>query len=133
MMNNIMILLLKLVWLFLHYRSPYLRRILSTNEKKNDGTLAHIKLSNISSNNFKVYLWWKLSLIDYDNSDVIKVLVAASELSLHELSQLRYSNHQISLQFPEKLLISIIQNDNLQISEIHFDVKECEVFQIDSH
>ncbi|UZO02576.1 uncharacterized protein OCT59_021055 [Rhizophagus irregularis] len=84
-MNNIMILLLKLVWLFLHYRSPYLRRILSTNEKKNDGTLAHIKLSNISSNNFKVYLWWKLSLIDYDNSDVIKVLVAASELSLHEL------------------------------------------------
>src|SRR5438046_4876918 len=25
----------------LYYRSPYLRRILSTNKKKNDGTLAH--------------------------------------------------------------------------------------------
>src|ERR1700753_35655 len=31
----------------LNYRSPYLRRILSTNKKKNDGTLTHIKLSNI--------------------------------------------------------------------------------------
>ena len=32
----------------LNYRSPYLRRILSTNKKKNDeGTLAHIKLPNI--------------------------------------------------------------------------------------
>jgi hypothetical protein len=28
-------------------RSPYLRRILSTNKKKNDGTLVHIKLPNI--------------------------------------------------------------------------------------
>src|SRR4051794_21526065 len=32
----------------LNYRSPYLRRILSTNKKKNDGTLMHIKLPNIS-------------------------------------------------------------------------------------
>ena len=31
----------------LNYRSPYLRRILTTN-KKNDGTLSHIKLPNIS-------------------------------------------------------------------------------------
>ena len=31
----------------LYYRSPYLRRILSTNKKKNDGTLVHIKLPNI--------------------------------------------------------------------------------------
>ena len=27
----------------LNYRSPYLRRILSTNKKNNDGTLLHIK------------------------------------------------------------------------------------------
>jgi hypothetical protein len=27
-----------------HYRSTYFRRILSTNEKKNDGTLVHINL-----------------------------------------------------------------------------------------
>ena len=31
----------------LNYRSPYLQRILSTNKKKNDGTLVHIKLPNI--------------------------------------------------------------------------------------
>ena len=37
-------------------RSPYLRRILSTNKKKNDGTLAHIKLSNISPEIFQIIL-----------------------------------------------------------------------------
>src|SRR2546423_13162728 len=36
----------------LNYRSPYLRRILSTNNKKNDGTLAHIKLPNFLPETF---------------------------------------------------------------------------------
>ena len=40
----------------LNYRSPYLRRILSTNKKKNDGTLTHIKLSNISPEIFQIIL-----------------------------------------------------------------------------
>ena len=40
----------------LHYRSPYLRRILSTNNKKNDGTLVHIKLPNILPKTFQVIL-----------------------------------------------------------------------------
>jgi hypothetical protein len=41
----------------LNYRSPYLRRILSTNKKKNnDGTLAHIKLPNILPEIFPVVL-----------------------------------------------------------------------------
>jgi hypothetical protein len=40
----------------LNYRSPYLQRILSTNKKKNDGTLAHIKLPNVSSENFQIIL-----------------------------------------------------------------------------
>ena len=40
----------------LNYRSPYLRRILSTNKKKNDGTLAHIKLQNISPETFQIIL-----------------------------------------------------------------------------
>jgi hypothetical protein len=40
----------------LHYRSLYLRRILSTNEKKNDGTLTHIKLPNISPEIFQIIL-----------------------------------------------------------------------------
>ena len=40
----------------LNYRSPYLRRILSTNKKKNDGTLEHIKLPNILPEIFHVIL-----------------------------------------------------------------------------
>src|SRR5438046_6466384 len=40
----------------LNYRSPYLRRILSTNKKKTDGTLAHIKLPNILPEIFHVIL-----------------------------------------------------------------------------
>ena len=40
----------------LNYRSPYLRRILSTNKKKNDASLAHIKLPNISPEIFQIIL-----------------------------------------------------------------------------
>ena len=40
----------------LNYRSPYLRRISSTNKKKNDGVLAHIKLPNILPEIFSVVL-----------------------------------------------------------------------------
>ncbi|GBC09992.1 hypothetical protein RclHR1_09260006 [Rhizophagus clarus] len=75
----------------LNYRSPYLRRILSTNvnEKKNDGILAHIKLPNISPDIFQLVLRYiyggRLSLEEFDTSDIIKILVASSELSLQEL------------------------------------------------
>ena len=40
----------------LNYRSPYLRRMLSTNKKKNDGTLVNIKLPNILPENFQIIL-----------------------------------------------------------------------------
>ena len=40
----------------LNYRSPYLRRILSTNKKKNGDTLVHIKLPNILPEIFHVIL-----------------------------------------------------------------------------
>ncbi len=40
----------------LYYRSPYLRRILSANKKKNDGTLVHIKLQNILPETFQIIL-----------------------------------------------------------------------------
>jgi len=40
----------------LNYRSPYLRRILSTNKKKNDSTLVHIKLQNIFPEIFQIIL-----------------------------------------------------------------------------
>ncbi|RIA93166.1 hypothetical protein C1645_874226 [Glomus cerebriforme] len=71
------------------YRSPYLKRILSTNKKKNDGTLTHIKLSGISPENFHIILRYiyggRLSLEEYDISDIVKILDAASKLSLQEL------------------------------------------------
>ena len=40
----------------LSYRSPYFRGILSINKKKNDGTLAHIKLPNILPEIFQIIL-----------------------------------------------------------------------------
>ncbi|RIA82874.1 hypothetical protein C1645_489826 [Glomus cerebriforme] len=40
----------------LNYRSPYLRRILSTNVKKYDGTLINIKLPNILPESFQIIL-----------------------------------------------------------------------------
>jgi hypothetical protein len=40
----------------LNYRSPYLKRILSTNKKKNDGILTHIKLPNILPEIFLIIL-----------------------------------------------------------------------------
>jgi hypothetical protein len=42
--------------IILSYRSPYLKRILSTNKKRNDGTLTHIKLPNISPEIFNLVL-----------------------------------------------------------------------------
>jgi hypothetical protein len=40
----------------INYRSPYLRKIMSTNKKKNDGTLMHVKLPNISPEIFQIIL-----------------------------------------------------------------------------
>src|SRR5688572_22374209 len=47
----------------LNYRSPYLRRILSTNKKKNDGTLVHIKLQNILPETFQIILRYKKEIL----------------------------------------------------------------------
>ncbi|UZO07023.1 uncharacterized protein OCT59_027327 [Rhizophagus irregularis] len=73
----------------LHYRSNCLRRILSTNKKKHDGTLVHIKLPNILPKIFQIILRYiyggKISSEEYDTSDIIKILVAGSELGLQEL------------------------------------------------
>ncbi|GBC26968.1 carbohydrate-binding module family 13 protein [Rhizophagus irregularis DAOM 181602=DAOM 197198] len=152
----------------LSYRSPYLRRILSTNKKENDESLVHIKLPNISPNIFEIILGYiyggKISLEKFDTTDVVRILVAAGELSLRELityiqSYLikkkstwveknfnlvyqtsfknetflelqRYCTDSISkdpdkifhtpnfFSIPEKLLINLIQNDNLTMNEI---------------
>ncbi|EXX63879.1 uncharacterized protein OCT59_027267 [Rhizophagus irregularis] len=152
----------------LHYRSTYLRRILTTNKKKNDETLVHIKLPNILPEIFQVILRYiysgKISLDEYDTSDIIKILVAGNELGFQELItylqsylietktnwmeqnfnlvyQTSFENDSFlelqkfctdltsnepdkifkSLNFssiPEKLLITIIQSDNLQMDEV---------------
>ncbi|UZO02765.1 uncharacterized protein OCT59_021244 [Rhizophagus irregularis] len=152
----------------LNYRSPYLRRILSTNKKKNDGILTHIKLPNVSPDFFHVLLRYvyggRLSLEEYDISDIIKILVTANELSLQELTPyiesflIKYKTNWLEQNFeliyqtsfetdsfpelrkyctnliskepdkifnspnfssiPERLLITLIQKDELQMKEI---------------
>ncbi|GBB96633.1 hypothetical protein RclHR1_00280025 [Rhizophagus clarus] len=152
----------------LKYRSPNLRKILSTNKKKSDGTLTHIKLPNISPEIFQIILryiyggiiYWK----DYETSDIVKILVAANELELGELipsiqsfliknkrewieqnfnmiyrtsfeadsfSELQNFCTELMFKQPEKIfnssdftsipensLISLIQHDNLQMSDV---------------
>ncbi|UZO02745.1 uncharacterized protein OCT59_021224 [Rhizophagus irregularis] len=152
----------------LNYRSSYLRRILSTNIKKNDGTLPNIKLPNILPDTFQIILRYiyggRLSLEEYDISDIIKILIASNELGLQELipylesflienkkrwmeqnfdliyqtsfendSFLELQKYCINLiskepnkifnsprftSVPKKLLVTIIKNDNHQMSEI---------------
>ncbi|GET01368.1 carbohydrate-binding module family 13 protein [Rhizophagus clarus] len=154
--------------IILHHRSPYLRRILSINKKKNDGTLVHIKLPEILPDIFQIILRYiyggELSLDEYDNLDIIKILVAANKLGLQEIIdslqtfliknkalwmeqnfnivyQTSFENNSFldlqnfctnliarqpdklfkslkSHSIPEKLLISLIKNDNLQMKEI---------------
>ncbi|GBB99639.1 hypothetical protein RclHR1_03590014 [Rhizophagus clarus] len=74
-----------------HFKLSFLRRILSTyvNKKKDDGILVHIKLPNILPETSQMVLRYiyggRLSLEEYDTSDIIKILIAANELNLQEL------------------------------------------------
>ncbi|GES94029.1 BTB/POZ protein [Rhizophagus clarus] len=152
----------------LNYRSPYLKRILSTNKKHSDGTLVHIKLPSILPETFHEILRYiyggRISLEKYNISDIINMLIAADKLCLPELvfhlqtffiedntiwteenfdlvyktsfenvSFLELQNHCNDLiskepdkifkspdfsSVPEKLLISLIKNDNLQMEEV---------------
>ncbi|CAB4429973.1 unnamed protein product [Rhizophagus irregularis] len=73
------------------HRSPYLRRVLASDNKKNnnDGVLSHTKLLNILPEIFQIVLKYIyggiLSLDEENTSNILKVLVAADELILHEL------------------------------------------------
>ncbi|GES96384.1 BTB/POZ protein [Rhizophagus clarus] len=92
-------------------------------KKKNDGTLTHVKLPNILPEIFQIILRYiyggRLSLKDCDTLDIIKILIAANELNLQELVEPDKILKSINFSsIPEKLLISIIQNINLQMSEI---------------
>ncbi|EXX70396.1 uncharacterized protein OCT59_011334 [Rhizophagus irregularis] len=74
--------------IILCHRSPFLRRTLTSNKKNND-VLAHIKLPNILPKTFQIILRYLyggiLSLNGQDTLDIIKVLIGADELLLHEL------------------------------------------------
>ncbi|GBB88599.1 hypothetical protein RclHR1_15150004 [Rhizophagus clarus] len=70
------------------YRSPYLRRVLAYNKKKDNGS-SHIRLQNLSPEIFQIILEYIyggiLSLNGQETSDFLKVLAAADELLLQEL------------------------------------------------
>ncbi|GBC06988.1 hypothetical protein RclHR1_07190004 [Rhizophagus clarus] len=74
----------------LNCRSPYLQKLLSNNKKKDEGTLVHIKLTDISPDIFEIVLKYiyggRLSLKEYDAPVIIKTLVAPSKLCLKELT-----------------------------------------------
>ncbi|GBC40645.2 BTB/POZ protein [Rhizophagus irregularis DAOM 181602=DAOM 197198] len=75
--------------IILCYRSPFLRRTLSSNKKNDNVALAHIKLSNISPDTFQIILKYIyggfISLNDQEPSEIFKVLVATDQLLLQEL------------------------------------------------
>ncbi|EXX67135.1 hypothetical protein RirG_117170 [Rhizophagus irregularis DAOM 197198w] len=70
-------------------RSPYLRRTLTSNKKYKDNTLVHIKLPNISPEIFQIILKYIYGgifpLNGRDDSEIIKVMLAADEFLLQEL------------------------------------------------
>ncbi|CAB4426074.1 unnamed protein product [Rhizophagus irregularis] len=51
----------------------------------NDEEYYDITIEVDFSNSFKVYLWGKNFFEEFDNSDIVKIMIAANELSLHEL------------------------------------------------
>ncbi|PKC60611.1 hypothetical protein RhiirA1_539727 [Rhizophagus irregularis] len=154
--------------IILYCRSPHLKRILSTNKKKNDETLTQVKLPNISPEIFQIILRYiyggRISLKKCDTYNIIKILIAANELNLEELiiyiqsfliknktkwmeenfdlvyqssfennsflELQKYCTNLISdepdkifnspkfFSIPEKLLISLIQNDYLEMNEV---------------
>ncbi|POG69228.1 hypothetical protein GLOIN_2v1877698 [Rhizophagus irregularis DAOM 181602=DAOM 197198] len=70
-------------------RSPYLRRILTSNKKDSDNVLSNIKLPNISAEIFQIILKYIyggiLSLEEQDTSNIIKIMKAADDLLLQEI------------------------------------------------
>ncbi|GBB95929.1 hypothetical protein RclHR1_26490002 [Rhizophagus clarus] len=75
----------------LYHRSSHFQKILSTDiKKKNDGTLTQVKLPNVSPEIFQIILRYiyggRISLEECDAFDIIKILGAANELNLQELT-----------------------------------------------
>ncbi|UZO08919.1 uncharacterized protein OCT59_029162 [Rhizophagus irregularis] len=75
--------------IILRYRSPFLRRTLSSNKKSDDSDLTHIKLSNISPETFQIILKYIyggiISFNEQEPSEILRILIAADQLHLQEL------------------------------------------------
>ncbi|EXX64781.1 hypothetical protein GLOIN_2v1779084 [Rhizophagus irregularis DAOM 181602=DAOM 197198] len=70
--------------IILCYRSPFLRRTISSRNNNND-IIAHIKLPNVSPEIFQIILKGTILLNEQEPSEILKVLIAADELLLQEL------------------------------------------------
>ncbi|GBB92836.1 hypothetical protein RclHR1_20630002 [Rhizophagus clarus] len=124
----------------LNYRSPYLRRILSTNKKKNDGTLTHIKLPNILPEIFQIILSLQ-ELIPHLQSFLIKNKENWLEQNFNLIYQMSLENDtfldlqiffsELISKYPERIfnlpdftsisekaLISLIRHDKIQMNEV---------------
>ncbi|GBC27205.2 BTB/POZ protein [Rhizophagus irregularis DAOM 181602=DAOM 197198] len=118
------------------HENQQLIAILSTNKKKNDGILTNIKLPNISPEFFHVLLRYiyggKLSLEEYDISDIIKILVIASELNLqefHNLNSIEFSKKEslprISMSKQKSTLdITKVTNSDKESQEVEKNLEE---------
>ncbi|EXX61734.1 uncharacterized protein OCT59_029104 [Rhizophagus irregularis] len=107
--------------IILCYRSPFLRRTLSSNKKNNVGTLAHIKLPNISPEIFQILLKYIyggiISLNEHEISEILHILAAADQLHLQEL-----------VDYLQKYLI----NNKVKWMEQHFGLAYRTSFQSNS-
>ncbi|GBB83227.1 hypothetical protein RclHR1_00100031 [Rhizophagus clarus] len=118
------------------YRSPYLRRILASNKKNNDNVLAHIKLSNASSEIFQIileYIYGEEYLIENKSEWLEQHFEFTQQISSQSINLLKLQEFCTNLMvqspekilkslnftsLPEKSLISIIKSDDLQMKEI---------------
>ncbi|GES90268.1 BTB/POZ protein [Rhizophagus clarus] len=107
----------------LYYRSPYLRRILSTinvNRNNNDGILAHVKLPNILPEIFQLILRYiyggRLSLEEYDTSDIIEILIASKPKIVVKENSLKNIDSKIITDQHAELISEWI--DRLEITDM---------------
>ncbi|GES90255.1 hypothetical protein GLOIN_2v1481345 [Rhizophagus clarus] len=75
--------------IILCYRSPFLRRTLSSNKKNDHGDLTHLRFPNILPEIFQVILKYIyggiISLEEQEPSEIFNILIAADQLHLQEL------------------------------------------------
>src|SRR5579862_9044952 len=96
----------------LNYRSPYLRRILSTNKKKNDEILTNIKLQNVSPEFFHVLLryYFLLTFLSFYVIVNLTSVLFISDIFMEENFLWKNMMLQISLKYWLLLVNSVFRN-----------------------